>query len=190
LGRAPDGTLYPGANGNASGVAAMLEIARLWQEQEFQPRRSVLFAFWSGGELPYSGAHYFHDIPTGSIHRYNITAVINVDRMGSKTDDGMVVYHVDGQDNLLNLLVSSAERLGVDVQVDPSAGSGQAQGGAVRHRYQQVFGGQHGTLITTWGDPQPAGANDTADSINPHHLSQAAQVVNLTLITAAHEPRY
>jgi len=81
LGRAParlgspksDGTLYPGANGNASGVAAMLEIARLWQEQEFQPRRSVLFAAWVGGELPYSGAHYFHDLPTGFIHRYDIT---------------------------------------------------------------------------------------------------------------------
>jgi Zn-dependent M28 family amino/carboxypeptidase len=180
LGRAPDGTLYPGTNGNASGVAAILEIARLWQEQEFQPRRSVLFTAWSGGELPYSGAHYFHDIPTGFIHRYNIVAVIHMDRMGSETGDGLVVHQVSGQDNLLSLLVSSAERLDVNV----------TQGGAPRHRYQQLFGGQYGTLIVTWGDPQPAWANDTPDSINPRHLSQAAQVVNLTLITAAHEPRY
>ena len=180
LGRAPDGTLYPGADGTASGVAAVLEIVRLWQEQEFQPRRSVLFAMWAGGELPYSGAHYFHDIPTGFIHRYDVAAVVHLDRLGSGTGDGLVVRQVSGQDNLFDLLVSSAERLDVDV----------TQGGATRHRYQQLFGGENGTLVVTWGDPPPAWADDALDSINPRHLSQAAQVVNLTLITAAHEPRY
>ncbi|MDY6875927.1 MAG: M28 family peptidase [Chloroflexota bacterium] len=180
LGRAPDGTLYPGANGNASGVAALLEIARLWQEQEFQPRRSVLFVAWAGGELPYSGAHYFHDIPTGFIHRYDIAAVVHLDRLGSETGEGLVVHQVSGQENLFDLLISSAERLDVYV----------TQGGATRHRYQRLFGGENGTLVVTWGDPPPAFANDTPDNINPHHLSQAAQVVNLTLITAAHEPRY
>ncbi len=180
LGIAPDGTLYPGANGNASGVAAMLEIARLWQEQEFQPRRSVLFAAWAGGELPYSGAHYFHDIPSGFIHRYNIAAVIHLDQMGSETGDGMVVHQVGEQDDLYNLLVSSAERLDVNV----------AQGRTPRHPYQQVFRGQSGTLVATWGNPPPAWADDTWENIDAVHLSQAAQVVNLTLITAAHEPNF
>ena len=36
LGRDPDGTIYNGAYVNASGVAAMLEIARLWQAQGFR----------------------------------------------------------------------------------------------------------------------------------------------------------
>jgi ABC-type dipeptide/oligopeptide/nickel transport system permease subunit/ABC-type lipoprotein export system ATPase subunit len=38
-----DGTLYPSANDNASGVAMMLEIARMWQEQDFRPKRTVIF---------------------------------------------------------------------------------------------------------------------------------------------------
>jgi hypothetical protein len=65
-----------------------------------------------------------------------------------------------------------------------------AQGSTLHYRYQSVFSGGHGTLVTTWGDPPPAWADDTLDRIDPRHLSLAAQVVNLTLITAAHEPRY
>jgi peptide/nickel transport system permease protein len=48
LGIDPDGTVYPGANNNASGVAVMLELARLWQERQLSPRRSVLFVAWGG----------------------------------------------------------------------------------------------------------------------------------------------
>ncbi|HDQ71883.1 MAG TPA: M28 family peptidase, partial [Chloroflexi bacterium] len=186
-GRAPDGTLYPGANSNASGVATMLEIARLWQEQRFQPRRSVLFVAWAGGEMPFSGAHHFIQ-DRSFIGHYDITAVIHLDRLGSDDGNQLIVRKMGRQDRLFNLLVSSAERL--DVQV--------SQGLALRHHYQRLFSGEidrqlasrYGTLIVTWGDPEPALAQDTLDRITPAHLSRAAQVINLTLITAAHEPTY
>jgi len=188
LGRAPvqegmpesSGTLYPGANGDASSVAAMLEIARLWQAQEFQPRRSVLFALWAGGELPYSGAHYFHDQPAGFIHRYDVAAVVHVDRLGGATGSEMVVQQVSGQDRLFDLLAASAQKLDVEV----------ARSTALRHHYQQLFKGRYGTLVVTWGNPPPALADDAPDRVDARHLSQAVQVINLTLITAAHEPRY
>lgn len=178
-GRAPDGTLYPGANENGSGVAAMLEIARLWQEQSFQPRRSVLFAAWAGADLRYSGAHAFQDRPR-ILGSYDLSAVVHLDRLGGSTGEGLVVRPVSGRPNLFNLLVASAGRLGVPV----------ARGGLLRHPYQEVLSGRYGTLVITWGDPEPALADDTLENINPRHLSQAAQVVNLMLITAAHEPRY
>ncbi|MBK9050168.1 MAG: M28 family peptidase [Chloroflexi bacterium] len=37
------GLVYAGANDNASGVAVMLEMARLWQETGYRPTRSILF---------------------------------------------------------------------------------------------------------------------------------------------------
>ncbi len=178
-GRALDGTLYPSADENGSGVAVMLEIARLWQEQGFQPRRSVLFAAWGGGDLRYSGAHGFLDQP-GFLSSYDISAVVHLDRLGGTTGEELVVHPVSGRNNLFNLLIASADRLDVGI----------AQGGTVRHPYQEVLSGQYGTLIATWGDPRLAPADDTLERINPHHLSQAAQVINLTLITAAHEPKY
>ncbi|RLC76650.1 MAG: hypothetical protein DRJ03_14970 [Chloroflexi bacterium] len=39
-----DGAIYPGADDNASGVAVMLEIARLWRDLGFEPKRTVVFA--------------------------------------------------------------------------------------------------------------------------------------------------
>ncbi|MGC9335438.1 MAG: M28 family peptidase [Anaerolineae bacterium] len=179
LGRAMDGTLYPGANGNASGVAAMLEIARLWQEQGFQPRRSVLFAAWAGGELPYSGAHDLHE-RRGYTSHFDIAAVIHVDRLGSTTTEGLVVDQVVGRSTLFELVESSARRLGVGV----------TQGSALRYPYQRLFKGQYGTLVATWGSVPPDWDDDTIEGIDPQHLSRATEVVNLTLIQAAHEPRY
>jgi ABC-type dipeptide/oligopeptide/nickel transport system permease subunit len=189
LGRAADGTLYPGVNGNASGVAVMLEVARLWQEQQFQPRRSVLFVAWAGGELPYSGAHYFRDKRGGFITHYTISSVIHLDRLGGTDGDGLIVRPLGLRNQtLFDLLISSADRLEVNT----------AQGLAMRRHYQQTFtgefgdqlGARYGTLIATWGDPEPALAADTLDTIDFEHLSKAAQVINLTLITAAHEPRF
>ena len=45
-------TIYPGADENASGVAIMLEVLRLWREMEFKPDHTVVFAAFdeNGGE--------------------------------------------------------------------------------------------------------------------------------------------
>jgi ABC-type dipeptide/oligopeptide/nickel transport system permease subunit len=187
LGRGPDGTLYPGADGNASGVAAMLEIIRQWNEQEFQPRRTVLFAAWAGGELPYSGAHIFRDQST-FLSRYDISAAVHLDRLGGAGGEGLVVCRLGERDDLADLLFASANKLDVDV----------SEGLALRRHYQQLFtgeygddyGGLYGSLVVTWGDPAPKLEVDTVDRIDAEHLRQAAEVINLTLITAAHEPRY
>jgi ABC-type dipeptide/oligopeptide/nickel transport system permease subunit len=50
LGTGPDGTFYPGANDNASGVATLLELARLMSTSIYKPEKTVLFAVWAGGE--------------------------------------------------------------------------------------------------------------------------------------------
>jgi ABC-type dipeptide/oligopeptide/nickel transport system permease subunit len=178
-GRAADGTLYPGADGNGTGVAVMLEIARLWQEQSFQPRRSVLFAAWGGGDLLYSGAHDFEQRP-GILGSYDLSAVLHLDRLGGTAGDGLVVNHVSGRDTLFDLLVQSAGRLDVKVY----------ESDFLRRFYQGLLSARNGTLVVTWGDPIPALEEDTLQRIDRERLSEAAQVINLTLITAAHEVQY
>lgn len=52
--------IFPGADDNASGVAAVLECARLLsQEAPELTKRSVVFAFFSGAELQHLGASIF-----------------------------------------------------------------------------------------------------------------------------------
>ena len=51
--------VYYGANGNASGLAAMLELARMVQTNSILFRRSVLFVAFGASAETYAGAWYF-----------------------------------------------------------------------------------------------------------------------------------
>lgn len=55
----PRGILHPGADDNASGVSALLEIARSLSASPVRPRRTILFAFWTGEEEgKFGSGHY------------------------------------------------------------------------------------------------------------------------------------
>ena len=51
--------LFPGADGNASGVAALLETARMLQMAPEQPSRSIIFVLFSASEQQHLGSEIF-----------------------------------------------------------------------------------------------------------------------------------
>ena len=51
--------IYNGADDNASGVAAVLQVARAFLATGEQPERTVIFAFWDGEEKGLLGSRYF-----------------------------------------------------------------------------------------------------------------------------------
>lgn len=51
--------IYNGADDNASGVSAVLQIARAFIASGQQPERNVIFAFWDGEEKGLLGSEYF-----------------------------------------------------------------------------------------------------------------------------------
>lgn len=51
--------IYNGADDNASGVSAVLQIARAFVASGQQPDRNVIFAFWDGEEKGLLGSKYF-----------------------------------------------------------------------------------------------------------------------------------
>ena len=51
--------IYNGADDNASGVSAVLQIARAFLAGGQQPERNVIFAFWDGEEKGLLGSKYF-----------------------------------------------------------------------------------------------------------------------------------
>jgi hypothetical protein len=78
VGPALDGdTIYNGVVDNASGTAAVLEIARALAESPDRPRRSILFVFLTGEEKGLLGSRYYGDHPVVPLHR--TVAAINVD---------------------------------------------------------------------------------------------------------------
>ena len=72
--------LFPGADDNATGVAAMLETARMLQVSPDQPSRSILFVLFAGGEQQYLGSQIF---VSNFTPLKRIEAFVNVKAIGS-----------------------------------------------------------------------------------------------------------
>ncbi len=85
LGKTKEG-LYPGASDNASGVAALLEIAESLTQREEQPRRSVCFAAFDCEETFTLGAFAF--TCREDYDESKIVGVVNIDMLGR---DGFAV---------------------------------------------------------------------------------------------------
>ncbi len=79
LGRSGE-RLHPGADDNASGVAALLEIARAFAASPSKPRRTVVFAFWTGEEEGHLGAEYYVRHPLWPLERTSV--YLNLDMIG------------------------------------------------------------------------------------------------------------
>ena len=62
LGQDPDldgDQIYNGADDNASGVSAVLQIAKAFAQSNIVPERNVIFAFWDGEEIGLLGSKFF-----------------------------------------------------------------------------------------------------------------------------------
>jgi hypothetical protein len=70
--------LYPGANDNASGVVAMLEVARLLAQRQLP--RSVLFVSFGSEEQLMLGSYHYVEHPLRPLDK--TIAVLNLDMMG------------------------------------------------------------------------------------------------------------
>jgi hypothetical protein len=78
VGRPVNGdSIYNGAHDNASGVASLLEIARIYMKGKAKQKRSVLITIVSGEESGLIGSSYFATHPT--VPKEKIVANINTD---------------------------------------------------------------------------------------------------------------
>ena len=73
---------YPGANDNASGVAVLLELARIYAQDP--PPVTLMFCFFTGEEQGLKGSQAFVRHPTLPLK--NIIMALNLDMVGSGLD--------------------------------------------------------------------------------------------------------
>ncbi len=74
------GLLFPGANDNASGSSAILEIAKAFTRNKINPKRSVIFVLFASEEQGLYGAQHFVDSWKNDYGK--ITAMMNLDCIG------------------------------------------------------------------------------------------------------------
>jgi len=117
VGRPVNGdTIYNGAMDDASGVASVIEIARLMKESGAKPKRSVIFMVQTAEEKGELGSKYFAAHPTVPFDK--IVADINLDMFLPLYP--LKVIEVQGltESSLGETVRAAAKDLAVDVQTD------------------------------------------------------------------------
>lgn len=85
----PFGYIHNGADDNASGTAALLELADAFASMSPAPKRTLVFAFWDAEEMGLLGSAHWVKQPTHPLKA--IRQVINIDMLGRLRDGGVVV---------------------------------------------------------------------------------------------------
>ena len=90
----PVGYIHNGADDNASGTAAVLEVVQAMAQLKARPRRSILFVFWDAEEKGLLGSEYWVKHPT--IPLKNVGLVLNLDMVGRMKDRKVEVHGCRG----------------------------------------------------------------------------------------------
>jgi ABC-type dipeptide/oligopeptide/nickel transport system permease subunit len=185
LGTGPDGTLYPGANDNSSGVAAMLELARVLKESPYAPKKTVVFVAWAGGEREEGLS--VKNVMSAKLGFNELTVESVLELSGVGAGDGKEIALGEGSSyRLVRLFQTAASRLRI-----PTTTRGRGP-----HYGRPIPGGFEGrsamTLYLSWdgSDRTAHTPQDTSDVVDPKKLEQLGKATALTLSVLSREVQY
>ncbi len=185
LGYGLDRQFYPGANDNASGVATMLEIARVMKNAPYPPEKTVLFIAWAPGERQEGLSIVRITEATNLFNNSYFEAVLELSGVGAGSGNALSLEQGSSY-RLVNLFKNAAQRTHVKIT---TRGRGPHAGLNIR----QGFGER--TALTTYiswdGSDQYAHTPlDTFDNIDPVKLKLSGQTTLLVTTVLSREPEY
>jgi Peptidase family M28 len=170
-----DGT-GPGANDNASGTAALVELARAYSV--LTPAHTLVFLSTDGGAFGGLGAAEFL---AHAPERRNVVAVINMDSIGASGRPRLQIGGDTARTTSGTLLETTAARIAKQTGRGPSRPSVLRQLvdlGFPFNPWEQapfISRGIPAVTLTTSGDRPPATTGDVAGAIDPTRLGQVAR---------------
>lgn len=180
-GKDNNGQFYPGADDNASGTAAVLELARAFKNMETKPKRTILFILFTAEEKGLLGARFYVDNPLFPLEK--TVAYINLDMIGRNDVDQMGVlgkYQYPKLFNIIERINKKTANFELNFNVDEFIKNSD-HFPFMRKKVPSVFfnSGMHDELHTP---------RDTVDRIIKEKVEKVAQLVFLTLWETANLP--
>lgn len=175
------GQVYGGADDNASGTAAVLELARAFQNMETKPKRTILFILFTAEEKGLLGARYYVEHPIFPLDK--TVAMINLDMLGRNSVDQMGLmgkYQFPQLFKIADDINKKTTNFEFNFNVDEFIRNSD-HFPFMRKNVPAIFfnSGRHDELHTP---------RDTVDLIIPDKMEKAAQLVFLTLWKTANLP--
>lgn len=180
--------IYNGADDNASGVSAVLQIARAFLESGVKPERTIIFALWDGEEKGLLGSeHFVLTYPDLS----KIKGYINFDMIGRNNNDAkpkhVVYFYTEAHPAFGEWLKNDVEKYGL--QLEPN----------YRPWDRPIGGGDNGSFAKrdipiiwyhTDGHPDYHQPSDHADRINYEKVVEITRAAYLNLWNMANLPAF
>ena len=180
--------IYNGADDNASGVSAVLQIARAFVTSGQQPERNVIFAFWDGEEKGLLGSKYFvQNCPFIS----QIKGYLNFDMIGRNNkpeQPQQVVYFCTAAHPVFgDWLKEDIKKYGLKLQPDYRAWDNPV-GGSDNGTFAKV--GIPIIWYHTDGHPDYHQPSDHADRLNWDKIVEITKASFLNMWKMANEKSY
>lgn len=175
--------IYNGADDNGSGTSALLEIAEAFSiavEENRRPKRSIIFAAFTGEEKGLVGSRYFVEFPT--VEPVNIVANLNIDMVGRNGEGSINVIGASIITPRLEELIEEVNSKYINLHLDYSLDDGYTPSSLYRRSDQYNFsrfgipavffyGGHHSDYHRN---------TDTIDKINFEGLAKRTKLVFYT----------
>ena len=151
--RTATGQIHNGADDNASGVAGMIELARLFSEMEHRPR-GILFAAFAGEELGLRGSYHYTENPTRRLE--DTIAMVNLDMIGRLRHNRIFIGGVELVPSLAEAVAELTEDAGLTYSGRFSAADASDHASFIRAGVPALllFTGLHGDYHKPTDDPQ------------------------------------
>lgn len=178
---------YNGADDNASGVAAVLQLARAFKKSKVQPKRTIIFAFWDGEEKGFLGSRFF---VKRTSFLSEISAYMNFDMIGRATvEDRRDLSYIYSAENPIfgEWLQADVESYNLRLMPDYKA-SKNLIGGSDNSPFARK--GVPIVWYHTEGHPDYHCPSDTADKVNYIKLLEITRAAYLCLWRLANEESY
>ncbi len=107
--------IYNGADDNASGTVALLEVAEAFSRQP-RPRRSVLFIAFAGEEKGLFGSRYYVEQPLWPLSQTR--AMFNMDMVGRNQGDRVSIIGYRHSPDLKRINEAANKYVGMDLRYD------------------------------------------------------------------------
>lgn len=188
VGKGEDGSIYHGADDNASGTAGLMEIAEAFAQNSEKPKRSLLFIAMTGEEKGLLGSEYYITHPIVPLKK--TTANLNTDMIGRvdssyrAKDNPNYVYVIGSDkispdaDSLLRAANDESERLELDYKFNADNDPNQFYRRSDHYNFAKngipvifFFNGVH----EDYHKP-----TDTADKIDYEKMAKIARVAYYT----------
>jgi aminopeptidase YwaD len=172
------GDIHPGADDNASGTAAIMELARLLAQNRDRLKRSVLVIAFSAEEEGLLGAEYFVQNPT--VPRENIVAMLNFDMVGRMSNNRVSISGV-GTAAEWESILKAANTANLNLQLGQSASGGSDHMPFMRREIPVLF-------FFTGMHPDYHRPSDTWDKINYEGQAQIVALAERVVYDLASRP--